>query len=152
VAQHLLTALGLYGGTLVACFVAGIVQLVNTEAVLLGISLWLIDDPIQLPIVALCAAAGQMVANIGFFYAGRGAFALPRGRWHARIERARARIESWQKRPNLILAAAAVIGLPPLVLVAIAAGGLRIGVVRFTAIGLCGRWLRFLVVLAIPWL
>jgi membrane protein YqaA with SNARE-associated domain len=152
VAQHLLATLGIYGGTLVVCFIAGIVQVINTEAVLLGMSIWLIDDPIQLPFVALCAAVGQMAANVVIFYAGRGVFALPRGRWHDRIERARTKIASWQKRPNLVLAAAAVVGVPPLVLVALVAGGMRIGLVRFATIGLCGRWLRFTVVIVIPWL
>ena len=148
--QHLLGVLGVYGGTLVACFIAGIVQVINTEAVLLGVSLWLVDDPAQLPIVAACAAIGQMAANLVFFYAGRGAGSLPRVR--EKLDKVRTKIASWQKRPNLVLVAAAVIGLPPLVLVAVAAGGLGIGVRRFTVIGLLGRWVRFFVVVAIPWL
>lgn len=148
--DHLLGALGIYGGTLVACFVAGIVQVINTEAILLGVSIWLVDDAAQLPLIALCAAIGQMIANVMFFYAGRGAGTLPRV--HAALARARAKIASWKQRPNLVLVAAAIVGLPPLVLVAVAAGGLGIGVKRFAAIGLCGRWLRFAIVLSIPWL
>jgi membrane protein YqaA with SNARE-associated domain len=69
-----------------------------------------------------------------------------------KLDKVRTKIASWQKRPNLVLVAAAVIGLPPLVLVAVAAGGLGIGVRRFTLIGLCGRWVRFAAVVAIPWL
>jgi membrane protein YqaA with SNARE-associated domain len=148
VTHDLLATLGLYGGTVVACFIAGIVQVINTEALLVATSLWLVDDPVQLPIVALCAAVGQMAANVVFFYAGRGAGALVR----TKLERVRTKIASWQKRPNAVLAAASVVGLPPLVLVAVAAGGLGIGVRRFAAIGLCGRWLRFGIVVAIPWL
>lgn len=146
--DHLLATLGLYGGTIVACFVAGIVQVINTEALLVAASLWLVEDPIQLPLVALCAAIGQMIANVVFFYAGRGAGALVR----TKLERVRTKIARWQKRPNAVLAAASVVGLPPLVLVAVAAGGLGIGVRRFAAIGLCGRWLRFAIVVTIPWL
>jgi membrane protein YqaA with SNARE-associated domain len=150
VTQTLLGALGIYGGTLVACFVAGIVQLINTEAILLGVSIWLVDDPVQLPFVALCAAVGQMIANVMFFYMGRGAGSLPRV--EAKLARARAKIASWRQRPNLVLVAAAIVGLPPLVLVAVAAGGLGIGVKKFVAIGFGGRWLRFAIVVAIPWL
>jgi membrane protein YqaA with SNARE-associated domain len=150
VTHELLSALGIYGGTLVACFVAGIVQLINTEALLIAVSIWLVGDPIQLPLVALCAAVGQMAANVMFFYLGRGASALPRV--HAKIEQARTKVARWQKRPNLVLIAAAIVGLPPLVLVAVVAGGLGIGVRRFAAIGLAGRWLRFAIVISIPWL
>ena len=148
--QHLLATLGLYGGTLVACFLAGIVQVINTEALLVVTSLWLVDDPAQLPLVALCAAVGQMLANVMFFYAGRGTGAMPFMR--TKLEKVRTRVSTWQKRPNAVLAAASVFGLPPLVLVAIAAGGLGIGLRRFATIGLCGRWLRFGIVVAIPWL
>jgi membrane protein YqaA with SNARE-associated domain len=150
VTQTLLGALGIYGGVVVACFVAGVVQVINTEAILLGVSIWVVDDPWQLPLIALCAAVGQMIANVMFFYMGRGAGSLPR--IEAKLARAKAKIASWRQRPNLVLVAAAIVGLPPLVLVAVAAGGLGIGVKRFAAIGLCGRWLRFAIVLAIPWL
>jgi membrane protein YqaA with SNARE-associated domain len=143
-------ALGIYGGTLVTCFVAGIVQVINTEAVLLGVSLWLVDSPTQLPLVALCAATGQMAANVGFFYAGRGGARVPRLR--AKLDAVRAKIATWQKRPTLVLIAAAIVGLPPLVLVAVAAGALGIGIRRFAVIGLLGRVLRFGAILAIPWL
>jgi membrane protein YqaA with SNARE-associated domain len=150
VTQTLLGALGVYGGTIVACFIAGIVQVINTEAILLGVSIWIVDDPWQLPIVALCAAVGQMIANVMFFYMGRGAGSLPRV--HAKLARARDKLASWRNRPNLVLVAASIVGLPPLVLVAVAAGGLGIGVKRFATIGFCGRWLRFAIVVAIPWL
>ena len=150
--QHVLATLGIYGGTLVVCFIAGLVQVINTEAMLLALSLWVIDDPAVLPLVALCAAVGQMAANAVFYLAGRGLFALPKGRWHDRIERAKVKVASWNQRPNLMLAAASVIGLPPLFLVAVAAGGLRISLVKFLVVGIVGRWLRFAIVLAIPWL
>jgi membrane protein YqaA with SNARE-associated domain len=150
VTQTLLGALGIYGGTIVACFVAGIVQVINTEAILLGLSIFFVDDPWQLPMIALCAAIGQMIANVMFFYLGRRAGSLPRV--HAKLARAKDKIAKWQQRPNLVLLAAAIVGLPPLVLVAVAAGGLGIGVKRFATIGLFGRWLRFAIVVAIPWL
>jgi membrane protein YqaA with SNARE-associated domain len=150
VTQTVLAALGIYGGTIIACFVAGVVQVINTEAILLGVSIWVVDDPWQLPLIAVCAAVGQMIANVMFFYMGRGAGSLPR--IEAKLARAKAKIARWRQRPNLVLVAAAIFGLPPLVLVAVAAGGLGIGVKRFAAIGLCGRWLRFAIVLAIPWL
>ena len=139
--QTLLGALGIYGGTVVACFIAGIVQVINTEAILLGVSIWLVDDAAQLPLIALCAAIGQMIANVGFFYAGRGAGALPRV--HAKLARAKDKIARWKQRPNLVLIAAAIVGLPPLVLVAVAAGSLDIGTIGIR---------RFAIVVAIPWL
>jgi membrane protein YqaA with SNARE-associated domain len=150
VTQTLLGALGIYGGTVIACFVAGLVQVINTEAILVGVSIFFVDDAVQLPIIALCAAVGQMIANVMFFYMGRGAGSLPRV--HAKLARVREKIAGWQKRPNLVLVAASIVGLPPLVLVAVAAGGLGIGVKRFATIGFFGRWLRFAIVVTIPWL
>lgn len=148
--EHLLAALGLYGGTVVVCFIAGLVPLVNAEVFLVGVSMFAITSPAQLPLVAACAAVGQMTAKVMLYYAGMGMFELPRGRFRERLERARSKIERWQRRPYLIYAVSASVGLPPFYLVSLAAGALRIGFRAFCAIGLAGRFLRFAVIVAIP--
>jgi membrane protein YqaA with SNARE-associated domain len=148
--EHLLAGLGLYGGTLVACFVAGLVPVVNAELFLVGVSVWAVTSTAQLPLLAACAAVGQMTAKVLLYYAGMGVFELPRGRFRERLERARSKIERWRRRPYLIYAISASVGLPPFYLVSLAAGALRIGFRAFCAIGLAGRFVRFAVILALP--
>ena len=148
--DHLLAGLGLYGGTLVVCFIAGLVPLVNAEVFLVGVSMWAVTSTAQLPLVAACAAVGQMTAKVLLYYAGMGMFELPRGRFRERLERARGKVERWQRRPYLVYAVSASVGLPPVYLVSLAAGALRIGFRAFCAIGLAGRFVRFAVIVAIP--
>ena len=150
--DQLLTTLGLYGGTAVICFISGLLPIINAELFLVGLSAWAVDSPGQLPFVALAAAIGQMGANCIIYYIGLGLFELPRGRWKAKIERARVRVEKWQKRPYLVLAVAASVGLPPRVLVALAGGALKISFRGFAVIGVAGRYARFLFCVILPWL
>jgi len=150
--DHLLATLGLYGGTAVVCFISGLLPIINSELFLLGLSAWLVESWEQLPAVALAAAIGQMGANCVIYYLGLGLFELPRGRWQDKIDRARIRASRWKGRPYAILAVASSVGLPPLVLVALAGGALRISFRAFALIGLGGRYVRFLVCVVIPWL
>jgi membrane protein YqaA with SNARE-associated domain len=150
--EQLLATLGLYGGTLVVCFISGIVPIVNAELFLVGLSMWAVKSPTQLPLIVVMAAVGQMTAKVLLYYMGQGLFELPRGRWREKIAHARTRLEKWRTRPYLIFALSATLGLPPFLLVSIAAGALKIGFRAFCAIGLAGRALRFAVIVAIPWL
>src|SRR4051812_28596779 len=141
--HQLLTTLGLYGGTLVVCFLAGLIPLINAEVFLVGISLWVVKSPSQLPAIIICAAVGQMIAKVILYYAGMGMFEMPSGKWRDRIDRARAKLTRWEKQPYLVYASSASLGLPPLYLTTFAAGALRINFSLFLLIGLLGRLARF---------
>ncbi|MBA3539040.1 MAG: hypothetical protein H0T79_05385, partial [Deltaproteobacteria bacterium] len=67
----------------------------------------------------------------------------------ARLTRVRAWIARWQKTPLLVLAASALLGLPPFSIVATAAGALAIRTRTFCAIVFVGRAVRFALVIAI---
>ena len=151
-AEDLLTSLGLYGGTLVVCFIAGLIPIVNAEIFLAGLSMWAVRSPGQLPLIVAMAAVGQMTAKVLLYYAGLGMFQLPRGRWKERIARARGRLDKWREKPYFVYGLSASVGLPPFYLVSLAAGALRINFTLFCVIGVIGRALRFAVVVAIPWL
>jgi membrane protein YqaA with SNARE-associated domain len=148
-AEDILTALGLYGGTLVVCFIAGLVPLVNAEVFLVGLTMWAVQSPAQLPAIVVLAAVGQMTAKVLLYYAGLGMFELPRGKWRVRIDRARARIDRWKERPYIVYGISSVVGLPPFYLVSLVAGALRINFTLFCVIGLAGRALRFAILVAI---
>jgi membrane protein YqaA with SNARE-associated domain len=150
--HQILTTLGLYGGTLVVCFLAGLIPLINAEVFLVGISLWVIRSPQQLPAVIVLAAIGQMTAKVILYYAGMGMFELPKGRWKDKIQRAREKMARWEKRPYAIYAASASLGLPPLYLTTFAAGAMRLNFALFCIIGFLGRTLRFGVLVLIPWM
>ena len=149
--DDLLAMLGIYGGTFAVSLIAGLVPLINAEVFLVGLVRLAIDDPSQLPWVVVAAATGQMVAKIGLYHAGRGMLELPRGRYRAKIEAVRERIERWKSKPYIIYGLSSVLGIPPFYLTVIAAGAMQISFQAFLAIGMAGRLVRFAVVVALAW-
>ena len=144
VADGLLATLGLYGATLVIAFIAGMFPLLSIEAFLFGVAALGKAGPDTLVALIAIAAVGHQIAKTVTYYAGAGALELPRGKMRARIEAARQRIERWNRRPRLVMFAAATTGLPPLYLLGfIARPLLNMGITTFTAISLGGRVLRF---------
>ncbi len=141
--------LGIYGGTLVVCFVGGLVPVVNTEIWLVTVTL-LVSSPAPLPAVVVLAAVGQMLAKSLLFVTARGAASLPSGRHRERIERARVAIARWRSRPALLFVSASV-GIPPFYVITLLAGGLGVRFRTFAAIGFLGRVARFGVVVALAW-
>jgi membrane protein YqaA with SNARE-associated domain len=150
--EDLLATVGLYGATLIICFLDGLVPVLNCELYLLGISAWAISSPRPLPMLVALAALGQMAAKSVLYYAGVGTVALSSGRVRRGIEKARLAMERWRDKPTLVLAVSATVGLPPFYLASLAAGGLRIRFRTFFTIGLVGRTARLAVVAALPWL
>ena len=149
-ADSLLASVGLYGATLVVAFVAGMFPLISIEVFLMGATALGVEVGVLVVLIGI-AALGHQIAKTLTYYAGAGAFELPRGRARERIEAAKARIERWNKRPRLIMFVAAAIGLPPLyVLGFIAQPLMKMRITTFTAISMVGRILRYstLVVIA----
>jgi membrane protein YqaA with SNARE-associated domain len=151
VTASLLATFGLYLGTYVVCLLAGLIPLINAEVYLVGVTLWAVRSPAQLPAIVVLASLGQMTAKVILYYTAAGAMRLPRGRYQARLEAARDRIERWRHRPLWVLAVSSTLGLPPFYLVSLAAGAMRIRMRTFLAIGTAGRLVHFAVVVAIAW-
>jgi membrane protein YqaA with SNARE-associated domain len=148
--HSLLTTLGLFGGTLVIAFLAGMFPLISIEVFLVGLSVYHVE-PATLVILIPIAAFGHQVAKTICYFGGVAALELPRGRVKQQVDKARARIDRWNQRPNLIMVLAATIGLPPVYLIAFIAHPLmRIGFWRFTVICFVGRILRYATLAAIP--
>jgi membrane protein YqaA with SNARE-associated domain len=151
VTDDLLAMLGIYGGTFVVSIIAGLVPLVNSEIFLVALVRLAVDRSSQLPAIVIAAATGQMVAKIGLYHAGRGMLDLPRGRYKAKIETVRHKLEQWKTRPYFIYAISSVVGVPPFYLTVLAAGAMKIRFAAFLVIGLAGRLVRFAVLVAITW-
>ena len=148
--DHLLGTLGLYGATLAVAFLAGVFPLLSIELFLVGATVTLHLPAGTVAALIAIAAIGHQIAKTVTYYAGAGAFELPRGKVRERIEAARHRIERWNRRPRLVLLAAAAVGLPPLYLMGFIAQPLmKMQLGTFTAISLAGRIGRYATLVAV---
>lgn len=142
--------LGIYLGTFLYCFVAGLIPVVNAELCIIGIAA-VVASPAPLPAVVVLAAAGQMVAKVLLYFAALGAVSLPTGRYQKKLQRARAWVSRWRERPKLVLWASAITGLPPFYVISLLAGALEIRLRTFCIIGMSGRVIRFAAIAAGVW-
>lgn len=145
-----------YLATFAYCIVSALLPFVNAEAYLVGVAA--LTRPPSVWLLALVAAAGQMVGKLLFYYAGRGALRLPRllqrkqkqGRWAARLRGWRQRAEAKPLFGAGLVLVSALAGLPPFAAVSVLAGVVRLPVWVFAPLGLAGRYGRFLVLLLAP--
>ncbi|HEU4611945.1 MAG TPA: hypothetical protein VFS15_07700 [Kofleriaceae bacterium] len=145
----LLASLGIYGGSFVVAFIAGLFPVISIEVFLVVMSAKVAPGIGALTVCCVLATVGHQIAKTMTYYAGVGA--LERGRLKAKLDKVRPRIERWNKAPHLILALAGATGIPPLyVLGFIAEPLMRIRIVPFTAIVLVTRFGRFVVLAVIP--
>jgi len=108
-----------------------------------------VETGVLVALIAI-AAIGHQIAKTVTYYAGAGAFELPRGKVRQRIEAAKQRIDRWNRRPRLVMFAAATTGLPPLYLIGFIAQPLmKMQLGTFTAISLAGRIGRYATLVAV---
>jgi membrane protein YqaA with SNARE-associated domain len=149
VRETLLATFGLYGGAFVLSFIAGMFPLLSIELFLIFVMTYSPPDAAGFVLLVLLAASGHQVAKTVTFYMGVGA--LENKRMKARVEKVRARIERWNKRPKLIMFISATIGLPPLWLLGFIAEPLmKMRIVPFTLIVFFGRIGRYAFLMLIP--
>jgi membrane protein YqaA with SNARE-associated domain len=147
--ESLVESFGVYGGSLVVAFIAGLFPFFSIEVFLVGISAML---DLTLPQVLSCcllAASSHQVSKTLTYVAGVGA--LERGKIKAKLDQIRPKIERWNRAPHLILFVSSAIGLPPLFILGFIAHPLMgIRFIPFTAIVFVARFGRFAVLAAIP--
>ena len=137
-------------------FVSALVPLVNLEAYL-GVrgslggmqSVWALG---------LAAGFGQMLGKVVWYYLGTSSLSWPWVQRRIETPKAQARLEKWRARTHErplvaggLVFAAAVSGFPPVAILAVLAGQLRMSLTLFFVLGLLGRWLRFSAVLGGAW-
>jgi membrane protein YqaA with SNARE-associated domain len=148
-AQSLLESFGIYGGSLIVAFIAGLFPLFSIEVFLIGLSVAVTPSFETLALCCLLAACSHQVAKTITYYAGVGA--LEHGKLKEKIDRNRERIARWNKAPHVILTLGGALGIPPLWILGIVARPLMgIKILPFTAIIFVTRFGRFLVLAAIP--
>jgi membrane protein YqaA with SNARE-associated domain len=131
---------------------SALVPLVNIEAYL-GVR-GAVSGDTGVWVVALVAACGQMLGKTVWYYLG--ASSLHWGWVRRRVEtpKAQQRLETWRvrvaERPvasGALTFLSGLAGLPPLAILAVLAGQLRMSLPLFLGLGVAGRWLRFAAVL-----
>lgn len=142
-------------GTFLFCLLSAVVPVANAEVYLVGVAVTT-DHPAAL--LALAAAAGQMLGKMAFYLLGRGAIDVSRlrrhsrarGRWTARMVAAAEWCNLHPWGPSALTLVSAAVGLPPFAVVSVLAGSLRMRWWLFALCGLVGRYARFLAVLLSP--
>lgn len=148
--QSFLDAGGLYLGTFLYGVLAGLIPfVVPAEFLLFGIAAKYTDWRV-LAICAFLVAAGQMVAKVILYYGARGAIARAKGKRREQIDRVQAKLDKWKDKPLWLLFVSSTIGLPPLYVVSLLAGALKIRMRAFIAVGMLGRCIRFAACVAFP--
>ncbi len=139
-------------GTFFFSVASALIPVLNVEIYLIGISEKV--DESQYVFYALVAAAGQTVGKVIWFYAGIHAMKVPwlarkmeTPKWQASYEKWHQRISGRPVMAGLISFVSAVTGFPPLAVVAVLAGSLRMNFVVFLTTVFTGRAIRFYICL-----
>jgi membrane protein YqaA with SNARE-associated domain len=139
-------ALGIYAGTFAIATASCFVPVISIEVFLVGVTL--ARGPGDAIALVLLATLGTLAGKLPIYYVTRGLTSLP-GRHRRWIDRLRGWIDRTGRSPDLVLAASALVGIPPFSIASTAAGALAIRAARFATIIATCRALRFVVLIAI---
>ncbi|WP_017556846.1 YqaA family protein [Nocardiopsis baichengensis] len=142
---------------LAAGAVAALVPLLNIELYLLGAAVVVGDA--GLVAMAAAAAVGQTAGKLAYYGAARGALDVgwlkrrterPKGRWGERVEGWRRKGEERPWWAAGLLGLSSLVSVPPLMVVCVFAGTVRMRVDVFCAVTASTRFARFLLVVYAP--
>ncbi|WP_158604514.1 VTT domain-containing protein [Nocardioides mangrovicus] len=138
--------------TLLVGFGSAVLPFINIEAYLGGVGAAI--KHVGVWQVSLAAAVGQTSGKIVLYYAADWAMGLPwirkkmaTPKWQESYARWAKRVEEHPGQTAAVLFASASAGIPPLLVIAVLAGNLRVRIWLFVSTVLVGRWIRFLVLL-----
>jgi membrane protein YqaA with SNARE-associated domain len=138
--------------TLVVALGSAVIPFINIEAYLAAVGAAI--RHVGVPWVALAAAVGQTAGKVTLYYAADWTMRLPwlrkkmeSAKWQESYDRWSIRINSHPGQTAALLFASASIGFPPLYVMAVLAGQLRVRISLFVVTCLVGRYLRFLAIL-----
>lgn len=144
--------------TFAVAIASALIPLINIEGYIAGVNV--LTDPVNIWVLSAAAAAGQAVGKVFWYEAGRNALRLSYIRkkmekpgWRKQYDRAKRLTDRRPLAGAGLLSVSAVVGFPPLAVMAVLAGHLRFHRVWFYAITFSGRLMRFAAVLAgVAWL
>lgn len=127
--------------TLGLAIVSAFIPVVNAELLTLG-AVTLATPAWDLAMV-LMVSLGQMIGKVILFLVARGSLKIPWMVKAKKLEKAGERFGMNGSLGTTVLAASALIGLPPFYLVSIACGMFRYNLTLFIIVGFAGRLIRF---------
>jgi membrane protein YqaA with SNARE-associated domain len=138
--------------TLLVGFGSAVFPLINIEAYLGAVGAAVQD--VGVVGVAAAAAIGQTTGKVVLYYAADWAMSLPwiqkkmaTPKWQASYEKWRKRVNEHPGQTGALLLASSALGFPPLLVIAVLAGNLKVNIWLFVSTCLFGRFVRFLVLL-----
>lgn len=138
----------LIGGTFLYCVGSAVIPVMHAEAYLIAVSA--LSPPSVAWGLVMAATAGQMLGKTAMYGAGRGAVRLPSERLRRRIAAASAQVEQRRSVGNALIFISSATGFPPFYIISVAAGVLRIPLVKFLVFGAAGRFVRFAAAVFLP--
>jgi len=148
-AANLIRQWGLPAATLAYCYASGLLPFVNAEAFLIIVSSTLLTRS-QLLMVTVLASVGQMAAKCTMYSVARTSFQHPSPKYEEKLAKARAKLEQWRYGTGPFIFVSASTGFPPLYIISILAGMLKMNFLTFLVFGLAGRMVRFGLTLLFP--
>lgn len=144
--------------TVVVAFGSAVIPFINIEAYLAAVGVAV--QHVGVWYVAAAAAVGQTAGKVALYYAADWTMKLPwirkkmaSPKWAESYARWSGWIHDHPNQTGLLLFASASLGFPPLYVIAVLAGQLKVNVWLFVGTCLTGRFLRFLVILgAADWI
>ncbi|NVB84409.1 MAG: hypothetical protein HOV81_38900 [Kofleriaceae bacterium] len=149
--ETILAAVGLYAGSLVIGALSCIVPVISIEVFLVAIAIMQPGGPLSLWAVLaiiMLATTGQVFGKLPVYYAVRGLAGRP-GRHRKHVERVQRWMARLKAHPTVVLAASALLGLPPFSLASTAAGALDIPPRTFCVVIAVARAARFAILIAV---
>ena len=145
-----------FGGVYLALFLiamlSGVFPLTSSEAALIALGAGTSYSVGKLLVLAAIVAVGQSTTHAILYFTARGMSrvgAKKRPWIDKRIAKAHALAERWKTSEVALMCLGATIGIPPEALVAIVAGIIGIRFRTFATIDVCGRFLRFALVVLV---
>jgi membrane protein YqaA with SNARE-associated domain len=140
-------------GVYVSCFALSIVSAllpwVNGELLLLSLAA-LVRSPRELACLVLLTSIGQMAGKCALYWAGRGTTRLQSTRISRTTALWRDRFQRSSCGPLTFVFISSAFGIPPFYVTTIVAGAVRLQFGRFFGVGMCGRLVRFGLLVFIP--
>lgn len=143
--------------TFAVSLLSGLVPVVSIEVYLGGLAAATdaAASPVLVAGLAVAAGLGQTAAKVAWYLAAARSMESPRlqrklaqDRWRRGFERWRDRVTGRPVLTTAVLLASACLGFPPLMIIAVVAGSLRVPLAVYVPAVLLGRTVRFWLLLA----
>jgi membrane protein YqaA with SNARE-associated domain len=133
--------LEVWSGLLLGSIVSGMIPFINSEILVVGVAVLVPSGAI--PVVAVVASVGQMMAKLLLYGLARWAPSRLPERAKVRLQRASDRVRERGGATGSVILASAAVGWPPFYGVSLVAGALQVSLGSFLVLGLVGRAVRF---------